>query len=227
MPKEDASYPTSETGQPRTLESLENEGGRRFSRSVARNREVIREALLDNIDADAAVLEIGSGTGEHGIFVTEQAGALKWTFSDTNDEALSGITAWMEHTQRATCLGPYKIDASRDAWGQEVEAGKYDVIFTANVAHIAPFSFTEGLFNGAARLLSTGGKLVFYGPFARNGKMVASNMQFDADLKRRDAEWGVRDLETELIPLAHKHGLSLDLIASMPKNNLMLFFSRA
>ena len=227
MVDENVNYPGGKGTLPRTLEVQNAEGERRFSPSVSRNRGVLREAFVDNVCGPVSVLEIGSGTGEHGVFLTEERADIHWTFSDHNEEALSGIAAWMEHAGRDTLHGPYLLDASAEHWGPEIEGQTFDIIFSANVVHISPVSVLAGIFAAGERILTTTGRLVFYGPFARNGVMVDSNKNFDADLKRRDAGWGVRDLDTELIPLASKAGLKLTLTAAMPKNNYFLIFSRA
>ena len=92
--------------------------------------------------------------------------------------------------------------------------------------HIAPFAAAEGLLRGAGRILRTGGKLFLYGPFSRAGAMAESNAQFSSDLKRRDPGWGVRDLERELMPIAHEAGLHLDTVIGMPANNLSVVFTK-
>ena len=93
--------------------------------------------------------------------------------------------------------------------------------------HIAPWRVTEGLVAGAGRYLRADGRLLLYGPFKRDGKhTAASNAVFDASLRERDPEWGVRDIE-DLEVLARPAGLALAEIAEMPANNLILVFERA
>ena len=58
----------------------------------------------------------------------------------------------------------------------------------------------------------------------RGGEHTApSNAAFDADLKRRDPRWGVRDID-DLIGEAAPHGLGLREVIEMPANNLSLVF---
>ena len=92
--------------------------------------------------------------------------------------------------------------------------------------HIAPMTAVEGLFAGAGRLLKASGRLFLYGPYGREGIMAPSNQRFDADLKRRDPAWGVRDLDQELLPLASLAGLTLQHVVEMPANNLALVLER-
>ena len=52
---------------------------------------------------------------------------------------------------------------------------------------------------------------------------AASNAAFDADLKRRDPRWGIRDVD-DLAGEAAPHGLELREVVEMPANNLSLVF---
>lgn len=65
-----------------------------------------------------------------------------------------------------------------------------------NMVHISPWAATLGLLRGAGKLLPIGGALVLYGPYRRAGEpLVASNVDFDADLRLRNSAWGIRLLE--------------------------------
>ena len=69
------------------------------------------------------------------------------------------------------------------------------------------------------------GNLVLYGPYLEGGTAVQSNLDFDATLKRRNLEWGLRDLE-EVTRIAALHGLQRQQVVRMPANNLTLVFSK-
>ncbi|NIE87640.1 DUF938 domain-containing protein, partial [Burkholderia sp. Tr-860] len=65
-----------------------------------------------------------------------------------------------------------------------------------------------------------------YGPYRRAGAHTApSNAEFDAQLRARDAEWGVRDLEA-VVALAEAAGLELERVVAMPANNLSVVLRR-
>lgn len=75
-------------------------------------------------------------------------------------------------------------------------------------------------------MLLPGGVLYLYGAYKENGAHTApSNEAFDQDLRRRNPEWGVRDLE-EVVNLATAHGLALAECIPMPANNFSLVFRR-
>jgi hypothetical protein len=49
--------------------------------------------------------------------------------------------------------------------------------------------------------------------------------QFDIDLRERNSEWGIRDLET-VEAEGNKHGFVLKEVIEMPANNLFVWFRR-
>ena len=59
-----------------------------------------------------------------------------------------------------------------------------------------------------------------------NGMAAPSNLDFDASLKRRNPEWGLRELE-EVTRVAATHGLHRQQTVRMPANNLTLVFSKS
>lgn len=205
----------------------EDNDGRRYSPSAARNREPIRDVLSRLVPSPARVLEIASGTGEHGAFLTASLGGIAWTYSDIDPESLVSQAAWQALDTTGRLHGPLTIDASSDDWPSAETAGVWDAIFSANMVHIAPWRAATGLIRGAGRLLKPGGQLILYGPFARRGVIAPSNAAFDESLKSRNADWGVRDLDSDLAPLAIASGLALHSVTEMPANNLTVSFRKS
>ena len=106
--------------------------------------------------------------------------------------------------------------------------GQFTLVILSNTLHITPWECSVGLFNGAAKLLSSGGKLVVYGPFKVEGKFVgadggANNEKFDAKLRSTNESWGIRDVD-DLKAVATPLGLILQSQVDMPANNLTLTF---
>ncbi len=100
-----------------------------------------------------------------------------------------------------------------------------DLMICINMIHISPWTATMGLFKVASAHLSKGGILMTYGPYKVNGTAVESNLSFDESLKSRNAEWGVRDLES-VEGVAKENGLVLDKVVEMPANNLLCIFRK-
>ena len=223
----DKDYQKGKDGRPIALEARESaqEDARLFSPSTARNRDVLRDVFLAHVCTKGRVLEIGCGTGEHGAHITEAAPGVHWTPSDPDPASRASAEAWRVFSGRANIAAPLAIDVREDHWpGAD---GPFDAVVSVNMIHIAPIEAAEGLIAGAARRLVPGGKLFLYGPFSRNGAHTApSNAQFDENLKMRDARWGVRDLEADIIPRAADAGISFVEAVPMPANNFSVIFRR-
>jgi len=130
--------------------------------------------------------------------------------------------AWQ---QRSHASAP-NVSKREWVWGVEDDA-PFDAMISLNMVHITPWEAALGLLAGAGRLLRPDGILFLYGPFMLGGThTAASNAAFDADLKRRDPRWGVRDVD-DLVGEAAPHGLELREIVEMPVNNLSLVFVKA
>jgi cyclopropane fatty-acyl-phospholipid synthase-like methyltransferase len=198
--------------------------GARVSPSTGRNREPILSVLKPRLPAAGLVLEIAAGAGEHAVYNAAALPHLTWQPTDADAEALASIEAWRQHAGLANLLAPLRLDASDpDAWPVE----RADAIVNINMIHISPWSATQGLMTGAGRVLPSGGLLFLYGPyFERDVPTAPSNLDFDQSLRRRNSDWGLRQLE-EVATLAARNGLTLAERIAMPANNLTLVFRKA
>lgn len=197
---------------------------RSFHAHVARNKQPISEVLKQQVPRGARVLEIGCGSGEHAAhFAGELAERdVVWLPTDLDSGALASARAWQAHAGLDHLLPPLELDVTREHWN----LGLFEVVYSANVIHIAPWSVCEGLVRGAARHLTPNGLLITYGPYRIGGAHTAlSNADFDARLKAKDPAWGVRDLEA-ITELAASSGFALLERVPMPANNFLLVFSR-
>ena len=176
--------------------------------------------------APLRVLEVASGTGQHAVCFARALPHLQWQPSDPDPDHLDSIEAWRLESGLANVAVPIALDVRMPDWGLGRGDARWDVVFNANMIHIAPWSAAEGLFAGAGRLLTQAGLLFLYGPFRVGGRHTApSNEAFDADLRRRNPEWGVRDLE-RVEALAVGNGIRLVEANDMPANNKLLVFGR-
>ncbi|MCR0983260.1 class I SAM-dependent methyltransferase [Roseomonas populi] len=192
---------------------------RRRAPAAARNRDPILAVLRGVLPPQGVVLEVASGTGEHALHFAQAFPDLVFQPSDPDPGARGSIDAW------AAGQGNIRPALALDAAG-EWPAVAADAVLCINMIHIAPWAATLGLMRGAAALLRPGAPLVLYGPYRRNGVHTApSNADFDADLRRRNPEWGVRDLETVAAEAAAR-GFGAPEVHEMPANNLLLVFRR-
>jgi hypothetical protein len=155
-------------------------------------------------------------------------GHRQWITSEPDEPCHASIRAWIKDEQVGdTVTGPLNLDVSRKQWWTLCTSkNSIEVVVNINMIHIAPFSCCEGLFEGAAHLLSPGGIVYLYGPFFRKGQEATiGNINFDKSLRARNELWGVRVLEDVAI-VARKHQFLLKEVIDMPSNNLSVLFAK-
>jgi len=191
-----------------------------FSEACERNREPIL-AELKRIFADRKrALEIGSGTGQHATYFAAALPHLVWQPSDVA-EHLPGIRQWVTEAGAANLRMPLELDVER-AWPDTAA----DAVFSANTCHIMSWPQVERMFGGIGRLLPAGGVFALYGPFNYGGRHSAeSNARFDAMLRERDPQSGVRDAEA-IAAIAQREYLARQEDIAMPANNRLLIFRK-
>ena len=193
---------------------------RRFAPATERNREPLLQVLKRWLPRRGTILEIASGTGEHAIFFARHLPDLMFQPSDCSAEALESIEAWRQWTSVPNVLPPCPLDVEQT----DTRGAAFDGLLCINMLHIAPWSCTAALFQGAARHLKRGGALVTYGPYRQGGQhSAASNAEFDAALQAQSPSWGVRNLE-DVHEVAAAAGFVLAEVVRMPANNLALCF---
>ena len=190
--------------------------------ATERNRDPITEVLREILPERGLVLEIASGTGEHSVHFAREFPKLLWQPSDPEPAALRSIEAWRAEAGLFNLLPPVSLDARAGQW----PVAEADAILCINMIHISPWSATAGLMRGAGRLLRPGAPLYLYGPYRQASIETApSNEAFDADLRSRNPEWGLRDLEA-VVAEAGGHGFALESVVAMPANNLSVVLRR-
>lgn len=187
-----------------------------------RNKQPILEVLQRVAPRTGSILEIASGTGQHAAHFAAGMPELLYQPTDVDDANLASIEAWRRESGLSNLLAALRLDVCETPW----PVAEVQVVYNANMVHIAPWECAIGLFRGAARHLAPDGVLVLYGPFAIGGAHTApSNQSFDEDLRRRDPRFGVRNLE-DVTSLSAEHRLRLVERVEMPANNQCLIFRR-
>jgi len=201
---------------------------KRHAPATERNREPILAELKRLLPDPATVLEIGSGTGEHACHFAAGLPHVVWQPSDADPELRASTAAWAQDAALGNLLAPIALDVTDDPWPVEEPDGPvFDVVFSANMIHIAPWACTLGLMRGAAAVLKPGGYVILYGPFMRGGVHTSpSNDAFDSKLRARNVAWGIRDLD-RVGEVAEGHGMTRQEVVEMPANNLLVVFRSA
>jgi SAM-dependent methyltransferase len=187
-----------------------------------RNKAPILEVLQRVLPARGTVLEVASGTGQHIVHFAQALPDITWLPSDPEADHRGSILARTTAAGLTNVAPPLTLDVRQRPWPVQADA-----ILCINMIHIAPWEAALALLSEAGRLLPANGVLYLYGPYRRDGRDTApSNADFDADLRRRNPEWGVRNLE-DVQRHAADAGLALQEVVAMPANNLSVIFRRS
>jgi SAM-dependent methyltransferase len=186
--------------------------------AAERNKAVVLDALRPHLPTQGQVLEVASGTGQHTAHFAAALPGLRFQPTDLKADQLASIDAW---TRDLPNVAPAMILDTTAAW----PTGPFDVVYCANMIHIAPWTAAEGLLSGVGQVLAPDGVFCLYGPFRIDGTYSDSNARFHAGLQSRDPSWGVRDLEA-VEALADTAGLRRTHLIAMPANNHLVIFRR-
>lgn len=192
-----------------------------YSGAAERNRQPILDELVKLIPQNGTVLEIGSGTGQHAVFLTQNLPDLLWQPSD-REENLAGLQARVSAEGSTNILPPIKLDVLLDRWPDYC----YDAVFSANTAHIMPWRAVRAMFAGVSARLERPSRFCLYGPFNIENRFTSpGNAQFDARLRAEDSRMGIRDVGV-LEAMAEMYEMELESRISMPANNFILVFKK-
>jgi cyclopropane fatty-acyl-phospholipid synthase-like methyltransferase len=194
------------------------------SAAAERNKGPILDVLMPLLQPGHSLLEVASGTGQHVTHFAAAIPSVEFQPTERDDTGLAELVVALLSAPLPNVRSPLVLDVE-SAWPA---LPAFDLVLCINMIHIAPWSATAALFDGAARVLRRDkpGKVLLYGPYKEGGVHTApSNEEFDAWLRQRDARSGVRDLEA-VCDVASQHGFARDLLVRMPANNLCVGFSR-
>ena len=192
-----------------------------YAPATDRNRDVILDVLRERLADRRAVLEIGSGTGQHAAYFAKALPWLRWQASDVAAN-LPGIRLWLDEAGLPNTPPPLAIDLRRD-WPDT----QFDAVFSANTLHIMGWPEVQRLFAELGRRMPHGSLLIIYGPFNYDGRFTSdSNARFDASLRAGDPASGLRDFG-EVNALAADAGLVLLEDRAMPANNRCITWQRS
>lgn len=200
-----------------------------FSPAADRNKQPILDLLRNVLPARGRALEIASGTGQHVAWFAAALPQWRWQPSDVVAAALPGIAAQVTQAGCGNVAAPVLLDVRDACWPSQGAAfgEPFDLVYCANMVHIAPWECCVGLMRGCGRYLAAAGRLVTYGPYFESGVAPApSNLAFDRDLRMRDPAWGIRSL-ADVVAQARLAGLELRERHAMPANNLLLVWQRS
>tara|TARA_Y100001968_G_C19387330_1_gene733585 strand:- start:173 stop:805 length:633 start_codon:yes stop_codon:yes gene_type:complete len=194
--------------------------------ATLRNRDYIA-CVLDNYIPDSGVLlEIASGSGEHGVFFQNLFPSIIWQTSDPYLVHRKSISSWISYYGLSSIMPePLEIDVLISPWPINNQLRSLiKGIVCINMIHISAWNCTLALFRESKKYLDKNQFLMIYGPFLRKDKQTSeSNVYFDRSLKLQNALWGLRQLES-VDEIAYSNGFEQEKIIEMPANNLSVIY---
>jgi hypothetical protein len=200
---------------------------RLFFPASHRNRKCIGD-VLSRILKKGSVLEIGSGSGEHGVVFQKRFPEIIWQTSDPELVHRKSISSWIEYEDLNKKMPqPLELDVEKIPWKIPLKiTNSLQGIVSINMIHVAKWDCTVALFRESGKLLKKGQFLILYGPFKIGNEHTSqSNYFFDNSLKIKNDLWGIKNLE-EITEEGKKNGFSQEDIISMPANNYSLIYRK-
>ena len=195
-----------------------------YSPAADRNKQAILDVLVQVLPERGTALEIASGTGQHVAWFASALSGWDWQPSDAQPDGFESINAWALAQSVPNVRAPVLLNVMASSWLPA--DNQFDLIYCANMLHIAPWATCTALMHGSAQRLAPGGQLVTYGPYFEDAVPTSpSNLAFDQSLRERNPAWGIRRLE-DVEAQAAKAGLKLLARHAMPANNLLLVWGR-
>jgi hypothetical protein len=201
---------------------------RLFFPATQRNKVGIENVLSKIIKNNGAILEIGSGSGEHGVFFQKCFPEIIWQTSDPELVHRKSISSWIEHEELNEKMPqPLVLEVEEIPWQIPHKLSVcLQGIVSINMIHVAQWPCTSALFRESGKLLNLGQFLILYGPFKVGNKHTSqSNYLFDNSLKMQNEFWGIRNLE-DVSDEAKKNGFFQEKIIKMQANNFSIIYRK-
>ena len=191
--------------------------------SCLRNQQPILEALEPWLSAHGRLLELASGTGQHGVYIAQHMPHITWQLSE-HPSQVALCQPWQQQAMLANVLPCIEIDISQPTW--PIEGGQFQYSFCANLLHYVSEKSVDNIFNGINRVLHKHGLFFCYGPINENGFTSEGNARLDNWLKEEvNPLAGIKELSF-LQTSAKQYGLSLKQRLNLPANNVILIFEK-
>ena len=128
---------------------------RLFFPATQRNKESIESVLCKIIKKNGSILEIGSGSGEHGVVFQKRFPEIIWQTSDPELRYRKSIIPWIEYEELNMKMPqPLKLDVENIPWNIPLMlAHSLQGIVSINMIHVAKWTSTIALFKESGKLL--------------------------------------------------------------------------
>lgn len=191
--------------------------------SCVRNQQPIFDALSPWLSGNGPLLELASGTGQHGVHICGQRPNLQWQLTEHPSQvALSH--PWQQEAQLCNLLPCLPLDITQITW--PVPSSTYQYAYCANLLHFVSADNVNAVFKGISLTLKKTGLFFCYGPINENGFTSDGNANLDEWLKHDvNPQAGIKELIL-LQECADRHGLRFKERLNLPANNVILVFEK-
>lgn len=193
-----------------------------FAPSCERNKHVILENAYKYFEKSVNVLEVGSYSGQHAIYISSELEHIQWQPSDLK-ALVPRLNNNLVKFASANVKQAIEIDLLNEG---QWPTSQFDTVYTANTLHIMSWQHVQKLFERLDSTIKPSGYFITYGPFKYGDEYTSSsNAEFELWLKDRDIQSGIRDFEA-VNELAISVGLTLVEDIAMPANNQLLIWQK-
>ena len=201
---------------------------RLFFPATQKNKGSIENVLSRIIKNEGSILEIGSGSGEHGVAFQKRFPEIIWQTSDPELIHIKSISSWIDYEKLNQKMPqPLLLDVEKIPWKIPTKiTNSLQGIVSINMIQVAQRSCVAALFRESGKFLNYGKFLILYGPFKIGNKHISqSNYLFDNSLKSQNSLWGIRNIEA-ISKEAESNGFFKEEIISMPANNFSIIYKK-
>nr|WP_284381831.1 DUF938 domain-containing protein [Litoribrevibacter albus] len=197
-----------------------------YAPAADRNKGPIWQVLKTYLPSNQKVLEIASGSGQHALYFTQQNPELIWQCTEMSSER-NALQINLNELGAVTFPPIKTLDVLDGRDVAEIQTlSPFDCVYTSNSLHIMSWQGCQAFMKLVSEVLGKGGVCAIYGPFFYNDQPpVVSNLEFDAWLKNRNPESGVRQF-SDVAEAFGEVGMTCRSDHAMPANNRLLVFQK-
>lgn len=193
------------------------------NQAAENNKSAIYEKLNElGLLAKNKVLEVGSGTGQQGIFCCQNSNELTWQPTEQLAN-LATLELWHQAAQQVQLdnfLAPAEFSIGSSPWPD----GEFDIIYSSNVLHIVTKPVAQQLVKQVVAKLKPQQRFICYGPFKRDGKFTTASNEAFNDWLLEQGYGGVNDVE-DIVSWSGQQ-LRVQHLCDMPANNFLVVYQK-
>lgn len=210
---------------PSSASVAHSSGGEKLHAPAAdRNSAVLCALLREHAPTEGYALEIASGTGQHIVAFAQECPGLVWYPTEIDPSRRASIDAYRQEAGVPNIEPAQFLDAVTPGWGKAHK--NMSLVLNVNLLHLISSPQAQIVISEALRALAPGGRLIIYGPFKRNGRLISEgDARFHDQLSQADPDIGYKnDIEVER--WLKQAGASQIERVEMPANNLAFIATR-